>query len=113
MATLTTTQPLLQRLQYMCQQIEYMYSDLHRVIQCRHLIAALNAWAAWAKYTTACPFGTQFPGHGCMYDLTTKRTFDSQTTWVIDMHGKNILKCYSWKFIQPGIGGRTAVWCMN
>ena len=53
----------------------------------------------------------QFPGHGCMDDLTTKR-FDSQTMWVIAMLGKNILKCYSWMFIQPGIGGRPVDWCM-
>ena len=62
-------------------------------VQCRHLIPALNVRAAWAKYTNACPIATQFPGHGCMDDLTTKRSFDSQTTWVIDMQGKTILKC--------------------
>ena len=44
------------------------------------------------KYATACPIASLFPGHGCMDDLTTKRSFDSQTTWVIDMHGKYIFK---------------------
>ena len=82
-------------------------------VQCRHLIPALNAWAACAKYTTACPIATQFPGHGCMDDLTTKRSFDSQTTWVVGMLSQNILKCYAWLFIQPGIGGRLVDWCMN
>ena len=38
-------------------------------LQCRHLIPALNVWAAVrAKYTTACPIATHFPGHGCMND---------------------------------------------
>ena len=27
----------------------------------------------------------QSPGHGCIDDLTTERSFDSQATWVIDM----------------------------
>ena len=39
------------------------------LLQCQHLIPALNAWAAWAKYKTTCPIATQFPGHGCMNDL--------------------------------------------
>ena len=47
---------------------------------------ALNAYTAWAKYTTACSIATQFPGQiGCMDELTTKRSFDSQTTLVIAM----------------------------
>ena len=33
------------------------------------------------------PFATQFPGHGCIYDLTTELSFDSQATWVIDVFG--------------------------
>ena len=48
-----------------------------------------------------------------MDDLTTKRSFESQTTWVIDILGKNILKCYLWMCIQPGIGGRPVDCCMN
>ena len=55
------------------------------LIQCQHLIPALNAWAARAEYTTAHPIATQFPGHGCMYDLTTERSFDSQAMWVINV----------------------------
>ena len=42
-------------------------------VQCRHLIPALNAWAARAYYTTARPIATQFPGHGCMDDFATER----------------------------------------
>ena len=38
-------------------------------VQCRHLIHALNTWAARAKYTTTCPIATRFPGHGCMNGL--------------------------------------------
>ena len=30
-----------------------------------------------------CPVATQFPGHECMDDLTTERSFGSQATWVI------------------------------
>ena len=33
---------------------------------------------------TARPIVTQFLGHGCMNDLTTERSFDSQATCVID-----------------------------
>ena len=47
-------------------------------IQCRHLIPALNAWAARAYYTTARPVATQFPWHGGTYDLTIGHGFDSQ-----------------------------------
>ena len=52
-------------------------------VQCRHLFSALNAWAVRAKYTTSRSMATQFPGHGCMDDLTTERNCDSQVTWVI------------------------------
>ena len=38
-------------------------------LQCRHLIPALNMWAARAEYTTARSIATHFPWHGCMYDL--------------------------------------------
>ena len=36
---------------------------------------------------TARPIATQFAGHGCIDDLTTERSFDLQTTWVIDVLG--------------------------
>ena len=66
-----------------------MQVGLHRYLplQCRHLIQALNARVAQSKYTTARPIATQFPGHGCMEDLTNKRNFDLQATWAIDMLG--------------------------
>ena len=35
--------------------------------------------------TAAYPIATQFPGHGCINDLTTECIFDSQDTWVIDV----------------------------
>ena len=54
-------------------------------VQCRHLIPALNEWAARAKFTTARPIATQFPGHGCMCDVTTERSFVSQAMCVIDV----------------------------
>ena len=56
-------------------------------IQCWHLIHVQNVWAARAWYTTARPVVTQFLDHGCMDDLTIKRTFDSQATCVIDVLG--------------------------
>ena len=31
---------------------------------------------------TAHPIATKFAGNGCMDDLTTERSFDSQATWV-------------------------------
>ena len=31
-------------------------------LQCRHLIPALNAWAAQVKYTPVCQIAIQFPG---------------------------------------------------
>ena len=45
-------------------------------VQCWHLIPALNAWAN--KNACARPTATQFPGHGCMDELTNERSFDSQ-----------------------------------
>ena len=31
------------------------------------------------------PIATSFPGHVCINDLTTERSFDSQALWVIDV----------------------------
>ena len=42
-------------------------------LQCRHIIPALNAWAARAYYTTARPIGTQIHGHGCTDYLKIER----------------------------------------
>ena len=47
-----------------------------------HLIPAVNA-----QYTTVRPIATQFPGHGCLDDLTTERSFNSQATCVVDVLG--------------------------
>ena len=33
------------------------------------------------------PSSNQIPGHGCMNDLTTERSFDSQAMWVTDVLG--------------------------
>ena len=56
-----------------------------KLIQCRHLITELKAWADWEKYTTTCPIATKFAGHGCMYDIKyDNRSFDLQATWVSD-----------------------------
>ena len=44
-----------------------------------------------------CRIATQFPGHGCMDDLTSDRSFDSQATYVIDVLGL---------FLWHGIHGR-------
>ena len=63
----------------------------------RHLITALNTWAAQALYTTARPIVTQFFGHGCMIDLATERSFDSQATCVIDVLGL-FFTYYQWVF---------------
>ena len=43
--------------------------------------------AAWQKYATARPIATQVPGHRCMDNLTTERSFDSQAIWVIRVLG--------------------------
>ena len=56
-------------------------------MQCQNIIPALNAWADQVLYSTACPIATQFPGHGCMNDLSTECSIDSQATWVIDVLG--------------------------
>ena len=73
-------------------------------VQCRHLIPALNALAARAKYTTARLVATPFPRHVCMDDLTTKRTFDSQAMQVIlfelffvDMLSMGVCKTRHWQ----------------
>ena len=54
-------------------------------LPCRHSIPALNARAAHVKYRTARLIATKFHWHGCMDDLTTDRSCDSQATWVIDV----------------------------
>ena len=36
---------------------------------------------------TVCPIATRFPRHGCMDDLITERSFDSQATRIIDVLG--------------------------
>ena len=41
-----------------------------------YIIPALNAWAVRALYTVVRLSATQFPGHGCMDDLTTESSFD-------------------------------------
>ena len=66
-------------------------------LQWRHLIPALNAWAARALYTTARPIVTQFFGHGCINDLKTECSFDSQATSVIDVLGLLFTYC-QWVF---------------
>ena len=63
-----------------CVGSRFLFLDNYDDLQCRHLIPALNARSARASYTTARPISTQFPGHGCMYDLTTERSFGSQAT---------------------------------
>ena len=44
-------------------------------------------WKIRAVYRTEPPVAAQFPGHGCMDDLTTERSFDSQATWAIEVLG--------------------------
>ena len=39
------------------------------------------------QYTTACLIATMFPGHSCIGDHTTDRSFDLQATWVSDVVG--------------------------
>ena len=48
----------------------------HLQLQYQYFMPALIAWAARAEYTTARPIATQFPGHGCMDDLTIERGVD-------------------------------------
>ena len=49
-------------------------------LQCRHLIPALNVWAARALYTTARMIDTWFHGHGCMDYLRIERRFYMKAT---------------------------------
>ena len=85
------------------------------IVQCRHLIPALNAWATRAKYTTACPIATlsQSWMHECMDDLTTERGVDLQATWVIDVLDSVFFTCYIWVIAQPGTSRRLVDWCRN
>ena len=57
--------------------------DVCEELQCRHLIPALNTWAAWTHNTIARPIGTLLPRHWSKEDLPTERSFDSQATWVM------------------------------
>ena len=56
-------------------------------IQCQYLIPALNAWASRAEFVSTRLIPTHLSYHGCMGDLTIERSFDSQSTWVIDVFG--------------------------
>ena len=66
-----------------------------------------------ALYTTARPIATQFPGHGCIDDYPTGRSFDSQATWAIDVLCLLFITCYPCVFVQPGTGRRSINWCRN
>ena len=57
------------------------------LLQCRHLIPILNAWATCAQYTTACPIVTQFLVNVCMDDFTIESSFDSLAEWFIEVVG--------------------------
>ena len=72
---------LLAKIRY--QSFEFL--QLTHILRCRHLILVLNAVAAQAYYTTASPIVTQFPGQGCVDDLTTESSYGLQNTWVIDV----------------------------
>ena len=80
-------------------------------IQCRHSIPALIVWAARAKYNTARPIATQFPGHGCMDDLTTERSLVLQALRVSFMCLAYCFYMFFMGVLQPGSGGRGPVDC--
>ena len=46
------------------------------MLQCLHLIPALNAWTTLAWYTATWLIATHFSGNGCMYALKTERRFN-------------------------------------
>ena len=70
-------------------------------IQCRHLIPALNTWAARAEYTTARPIANQFPGHWCMDNLTTENSFISK------LRGSLMCLAYSLHIINGYLSNQT------
>ena len=57
-------------------------SPVPRFNSCTHYVGAVRA-----EYTTGRPIAIQFPGNGCMDDLTTESSFHSQATWVINVLG--------------------------
>ena len=59
-----------------CLSLLRFYRDEIKV-QCRHLIPALNTWAALAYYTKARQITTRFPWHGCMDELNVAFIFAS------------------------------------
>ena len=60
-------------------------------------------------YTTTRLIATQITRHGCMDDLTTESSTDSQATWVVDVLGL----CCPRVFVQPGTGIRPVDRCRN
>ena len=62
---------------------------------------------------TICPIATQFPGHGCMDDLTTEHSFDLQDMWDNVVLGLFLLTCHPWVIVQPGTGRRPINWCRD
>ena len=65
------------------------------------------------QYTTARPIATQFPGSGCIDDLTTVRSFDLQATWVIGVFILCFAMLYMGVFKQPGTGRHLVVLSRN
>ena len=84
----------------------------HAKIQCRHLIRALNAWAARALYTTARLIATLFLKHGCLDDPTTERISNPQATWIIGVLGI-YFDMLSMMIVQPDTGRRLVDWFRN
>ena len=82
-------------------------------IQCRHLIPALNAWAARVWYMAERlidhPPPTCIPGTN---DLKTERSFEPQATCVINAP-LIFLIFYLWVFGQQGISRRPVDWCRD
>ena len=60
-------------------------------LQYRHIIPSLIAWAA--RKRPHARLVTQSPGHGCMDDVTTERSFDSRGTCLNDVLVSS-LTCY-------------------
>ena len=76
-------------------------------LQCRHLIPALNAWAARPKYTTACLIVNQSSGHGCDH-----MSLASQLNVALIRNLRGSLMCLAFfdmicqVFVQLGTGRR-------
>ena len=69
-----------------------------QVLQCRHLIPALNAWAAWALYTTTLPIAALLS----FLDIDAWMTSQMNVALIRKLRGSLMCLAYSFLHVTHG-----------